>query len=133
MTTSATSYIEPTEAQVNTLIAEAQEQAGPVTMLNLLRFDGDTGEASYERYAREVQPHLERVGARVVYAGKQGQTVIGDADQTWWDAIVVVTYPSRAAFIEMALDPGYTEVAVHRTHALVDSALVAHDEWPIEL
>lgn len=133
VTTTPMSHIEPTDAQVTTLIADAQESAGPVTMLNLLRFDGDAGRASYERYAREVQTHLDRVGASVVYSGATGQTIIGDGDDTWWDAIVVVTYPSRAAFVEMVLDPGYQEISVYRTRALTNSALVANDVWDVEL
>ncbi|HYO00512.1 MAG TPA: hypothetical protein VET27_00875 [Mycobacterium sp.] len=52
-------------------------------------------------------------------------------DKPWWETIVVVRYPSRAKFLEMALDPGYQEIAVHRSAALESSGLIATDPWDV--
>lgn len=118
-------HIDPTREQLEAFVAAAGESTGPVTMVNLFAFDGDAGRESYARYGREVLPHLARVGASVVYAGEAGGVLIGGEERPWWDMILVVTYPSRAAFLEMVTDPGYQEIAIHRINALRTSALIA--------
>jgi uncharacterized protein (DUF1330 family) len=127
----ANAYIEPTDQQVAALVAETQAKPGPVTMINLLKFKADGGRESYLRYADEVQPHIERVGASVAYAGNASGVVIGGDDSAWWDSILVVQYPSRAAFLDMVSDPEYIKIAVYRTKALADSRLIATDPWPV--
>jgi uncharacterized protein (DUF1330 family) len=122
-------HIDPTEQQVTDLIESAKGNEGPVVMINLLAFNDEGGRSSYERYAAEVFPHLERVGARITYAGQAGEVVIGGQDHPWWDAIAVVEYPSRAKFIEMVSDPEYQEIAAHRTAALTTSELIATNPW----
>jgi uncharacterized protein (DUF1330 family) len=126
---SANAYIEPTDQQVADLVAETEAKPGPVTMINLLRFKADGGRESYLHYAEEVRPHIERVGASVGYAGDASGIVIGGDDSAWWDSILVVHYPSRAAFLDMVSDPAYLKIAVYRTKALVDSRLIATDPW----
>jgi len=49
----------------------------PVVMINLLRFIPDDGYDSYLRYGREVGPHLERVGGRLLYSGIRRSTCTG--------------------------------------------------------
>lgn len=123
--------IEPDQRQLATLLAAASDNDEPVVMINLLQF-GPNGADSYQRYAKEVQPFLESVGATVLYAGDASHVVAGDIDRPFWDAIVVVRYPSRAAFVAMATDPGYHERAhVHRAAALQSTHLIATDPWPL--
>lgn len=122
-------HIEPTSEQFEALLATAGEAPGPVVMLNLLKFHADGGRESFARYGAEVQPHLDRVGASPVYAGDVGGVVIGRESDGDWDAVLLVSYPSRAAFVEMVTDAGYQEVTRHRTAALRTSALVATDPW----
>jgi len=123
--------IEPNQKQRATLIEAATDNNDSVVMVNLLQFRPG-GAASYQRYAKEVQPHLDSVGATVLYAGDTSHVVAGDIDQPWWDAIVVVRYPSRAAFMSMVTNPAYHEDAhVHRAAALKSTHLVATDPWPI--
>lgn len=133
MTVESSVYIEPTEHQVGALLEAAGQTSGPVIMLNLLKFNNEGGRDSYLRYAREVQPHLERVGASIVYVGDAGSVVIGHEGDAWWDTILLVLYPSRSAFLDMVMDPGYQGVSRHRTAALTTSALVATDPWPVDL
>ncbi|WP_433733253.1 DUF1330 domain-containing protein [Nocardia sp. CA-129566] len=134
MAETTTTHIDPSEEQIAGFVAAAQSADGPVVMINLLTFNDapDGGRDSYARYARAVQPHLDRVGARILYAGDAREIVIGGEDLAWWDTVVVVEYPSRAKFLEMVFDPGYQAIAVHRSAALTTSALVATDPWQPE-
>jgi uncharacterized protein (DUF1330 family) len=115
--------IDPTSEQLSALAAA--EDDGPVVMVNLLQFAGGDGAASYERYAEAVQPHLERVGATVLNAGATRQLVIGDGERPWWDAIIVVQYPSIAAFFAMVVHEGYQAIAHLRSDALSRAELIA--------
>jgi uncharacterized protein (DUF1330 family) len=121
--------IEPNETQLATLRAAASDNDTPVVMINLLQFKED-GADSYQRYAKEVRPFLDAVGAEIVYAGDASHVVVGDIDRPFWDAIAVVRYPSRAAFVSMVTNPDYLEHAhVHRAAALHSTHLVATDPW----
>ena len=84
--------LEPTSEQMAALAARPAD--APVVMVNLLKFRADGGRASYARYGQEVVPHLHRVGGKVLYAGGAPTQVIGDGEKPWWDAILVVEYPS---------------------------------------
>lgn len=101
----------------------------PVFMINLLKFNGGDGRERYLQYGREVQPHLERVGAAVRYAGTNPHAVIGDSDTPWWDAILVVEYPNPQAFVDMVRDEDYQNVHEHRAAALQQGDLVATSRW----
>jgi len=122
--------LRPTREQIEQLSNSPLE--GPVVMLNLLRFErdgagGGTGEATYRRYGEELQPLLERTGGRVIWSGRADSVVIGD-DRDRWDAVILVEYPSRKAFLEMASSSEYAKVGEHRTSALADSRLIAMTE-----
>lgn len=116
-------FIEPDADQIAELAGS--ELAGPVVMLNLLRFVPDGGLEAYLHYGEGVAPLLERVGARVLWQGRGDSVVIGDRDADGWDAVVLVEYPSRRAFLAMVSSPEYQAIAGRRTTALVDSRLVA--------
>jgi uncharacterized protein (DUF1330 family) len=115
--------IDPTPEQLSALAAA--EDDGPVVMINLLQFAGADGAASYERYAEAVQPHLERVGATALSVGAVRQLVIGEGERPWWDAIIVVQYPSIAAFFAMVAHEGYQAIAYLRSDALARAELIA--------
>ena len=101
----------------------------PVVMINLLKFNDTGGADSYRRYSIEVEPHLQRVDGRVVYAGGNPWSIIGDDARPWWDAILVVEYPSPQAFVDMVTDPGYQEIHHHRAAALSQGDLIATSKW----
>lgn len=108
----------------------------PLTMLNLLRFrdvaayaaergiPSCTGARAYAAYSRAVLPLLQRIGARVVWNGRAQHTVIGPADEQW-DEVLLVEYPSLAAFAQMVKSPDYQAIYFHRDAALLDSRLIA--------
>jgi len=102
--------------------AQAPE-TGKVVMLNLLKFKPGNGAASYHEYGREVAKILERIGARILFAGPVAQSVIGnDGD---WDAIAIVEYPSRRAFLEMGMSAEYQAIHHFRDEGLERTELYA--------
>ena len=100
-------------------------------MVNLLKFKAPGGLGRYLQYAREVAPHLERVGASVRYGGTAPSVIIGDGERPWWDAILIVEYPTPAAFIEMVTTPEYAKVHEHRAAALDRGDLIATSTWSV--
>lgn len=97
----------------------------PVVMINLLKFRPDGGRESYARYAQEVVPHLQRVGGTLRYSGGSPSQVIGDGEKPWWDAILVVEYPSPAAFIDMVTNEDYLKIHQYRVDGLDRGDLIA--------
>lgn len=117
--------VDPTGQDLKRYLAE--DDGDEVVMLNLLRFRPD-GRSSYESYAREIVPHLERVGGSVVYAGDCGTSLV-PSDGTGWDAVLMVRYPSRAAFTAMVADEDYQRITHLRTEALEEAVLQATRPW----
>lgn len=113
---------------------QAQALAGlpadrPVVMLNLLRYRQPDGEEHYRQYAAGVIPHLQRVGARPLYGADALATLVGEGAKPWWDAVLLVEYPSPEAFREMVTDPEYLKVHEHREAALERAELHATSVW----
>ncbi len=94
---------------------------GPVVMLNLLEMKPDGGMEKYMEYGAAVAPILEDVGGRPIFTGTGANALIG-GDRTW-DLVLLVRYPSRAAFLEMIGSPAYQAIAHLRTEALAYSEL----------
>ena len=125
--------IGPTKEQIKQLVESELET--PVVMLNLLKFaeraDGangaGSGRDSYARYGDRVRSMLESVGGRILWQGRADSVVIGGKNDEW-DAVILVEYPSRKAFIEMTSSPKYGEVSKDRTDGLADSRLIAMTE-----
>lgn len=115
-------YIEPRRGQIEDLATSSEE--GPVVMINLLRYRPEGGEATYAQYGEAVLPCLARIGARVLWSGRPRSVVIGD-DADLWDAVLLVEYPSRQAFLDMISSPEYQAIGGLRTQALTDSRLIA--------
>src|SRR5271155_2909094 len=108
-------------------MAQAPE-TGKVVMLNLLKFKPGTGAASYNEYGRHVAKILEKIGARVLFAGQVAQSVIGiDGD---WDAIAIVEYPSRKVFLEMGMSAEYQAIHHFRDEGLERTELYGINPMP---
>ncbi|WP_102143982.1 DUF1330 domain-containing protein [Mycobacterium hubeiense] len=103
----------------------------PIVMVNLLKFKQPGGLDSYLRYGAGVTPLLERAGAKVRYGGSLPTAVIGDDAKPWWDVILVVEYPTPAAFLEMVTSEEYATVHVHREAALERGELIATSNWSV--
>jgi uncharacterized protein (DUF1330 family) len=121
--------LEPTPEQVAALAQRPADE--PVVMINLLKSKADGGRGSYLRYTQEVAPHLQRVGGTVRHAGASPGQVIGDGEKPWWDAIIVVEYPSPAAFLDMVSNEEYLKVHEYRAAGLDRGALIATSIWTL--
>jgi uncharacterized protein (DUF1330 family) len=121
--------LEPTPEQFAALAARPAD--APVVMVNLLKFKAAGGLESYLQYGREVAPHLQRVGATLRYAGAAPTVVIGDGERPWWDAILIVEYPTPQAFIDMVTTQEYAKVHEHRAAGLERGDLIATSAWSV--
>lgn len=108
--------------QFQALAANANEE--PFVMLNLLKFKKEGGREAYFRYIRESGPFVEAVGAKVVYFGKPKELLQGSED---WDLLMLVSYPSRKAFLSMANNPDYLKVHEFRAEGVERAVLYATD------
>lgn len=123
--------ITPNEAQFLALAEAPDDQ--PVTMLNLLKYkeraDGGegSGEDAYAQYGTTAVAMVEERGGKVLWAGRADQILIGDPDEDW-DQVVLVQYPSRAAFLDMVSQPDYLKAHEHRESGLERTVLVACTE-----
>lgn len=124
--------ITPTAEQVQAFVAAPD--TGPVVMLNLLKFanheaeaDGSNGEDEYNRYGAAALQLVADRGGRLVWLGKAEQVLIGDpADD--WDAVALVQYPSRRAFLEMVTSDSYQAAHTHRERGLARTIILACTE-----
>jgi uncharacterized protein (DUF1330 family) len=108
----------------------------PVVMLNMLRFralasypEGSghatcSGREAYARYGAAVLKHLQAAGGKPIFRGTAELALIAPPTERW-DEILLVQYPTRAAFLRMISDPDYLAASVHRTAAIEDSRLIA--------
>ena len=103
---------------------------GPVVMLNLLALKPDGGFEKYGEYGEAVAPLLERVGGRLAFSGAGGDALIGSEQN--WDLVLLVEYPSRAAFLEMIGSPEYQAIAHLRTEAITASELRPLESAPTD-
>jgi uncharacterized protein (DUF1330 family) len=129
--------MEPTEVVAGILdeLAAKVPDGRPVVMVNLLRYreravyppgtvtDAVTGRQAYERYSQLTIPHLRKVGARPIWRADARGSLFAPEGETW-DEVILVRYPSRAAFARMISNPDYQAGSVHRTAALQDSRLI---------
>jgi len=117
--------------ELNEGLVRSLPDVGPVVMVNLVRFadrsaDGDgTGRDAYLRYSRAVMPLIKGLGGTVLWAGEGEGAAYGDPAINAWDYIVLVQYPSRAAFLSMATSSEYAAANVHRENGVADHVIIA--------
>lgn len=106
------------------------EHEGPLVMLNVLKFrersasDEGSGAEAYGRYGEQATKLVERQGGRLLYFGPVSATLIGeDADD--YDAVALVEYPSREAFVDMIASDDYSQAHEHREAGLAYQLLIA--------
>jgi uncharacterized protein (DUF1330 family) len=97
---------------------------GPVYMLNLLEFVPNGGAERYAEYGEAVAPLFARAGGQPIFAGRPSESLIGEGS---WDLMILVSYPTRQAFLDMVSSPEYQEIEHLRTESLVRSELRAMD------
>ena len=104
---------------------------GEVVMLNLLKFkersdDGDgSGRDAYGRYGDAAIAMIEEQGGHIVWSGRARHVFIGDPSADDWDVVLLVSYPSRQAFLDMVSTPSYNEAHAHREAGLERTLVLA--------
>lgn len=107
------------------------DNAGEVVMLNLLKFKakaegGDgSGRDAYGRYGDTVKKMIEARGGTLLWQGRADHVFIGDLDANDWDAVALVSYPSRQSFVEMVSTPEYEQAHEHREAGLAHTVVIA--------
>src|ERR1700722_18082824 len=105
-------------------------------MINLLHFDRsaapergaaaeNSGKDAYRDYTDQVIKMVEARGGKVIWTGRPEQVLIGDTDADDWDMVALVSYPSRAAFIDMVTSPSYGGAHADRERGLDRTVLLA--------
>lgn len=99
--------------------------AGPVVMVNLLQWrDRD----AYHRYSALTMPLIKARGGTVLWAGHGKAVALGDPAADRWDYVVLVRYPSRAAFVEMIRSAEYAAANRLREQAVTRHVVLASTE-----
>jgi hypothetical protein len=97
--------------------------------------DGESAEVSGRRQGelpalcaggRPTPAARRRLGS---LRGTAPAQIIGQDEMPWWDAILVVEYPTPAAFIDMVTNEEYVKVHEHRAAALDRGDLIATSIW----
>lgn len=126
--------LNPTPEQLS-VFADSMPADTPILMLNLLRFasaanyppgsehSSCSGREAYARYSRTALAKVLGVGGEVQTLATAHVALIAPADEHW-DDLLLVRYPSKAAFLGMLADPEYRAATVHRSAALADSRLI---------
>ncbi len=118
--------IEPAAADLEAF--RKGDDGRPFVLVQLLRFTAG-GRDKYLQYSATAQPILRALGAQVLYAGQCVKPLVGGEGQAW-DAVVVVRYPSRSAYVQMLGDPGFRAIADLRRAALREAVYLPMDDWP---
>lgn len=109
----------------------ALPDAGPVTMLNLMRFrerslDGNgSGWDAYLRYSAITIKLIKARGGTIIWAGDAEGVALGVPEAHRWDYVALVRYPSRAAFLDMMNSPDYAAANVERENGCADHVILA--------
>jgi uncharacterized protein (DUF1330 family) len=111
--------------EINAQLIASLPDAGPVVMVNLLRL---RDRAAYKRYSELAMPLIKARGGTVLWAGDGEAVAFGDAETDHWDYVVLVRYPSRAAFLDMMDSPEYAAANVHREQAVGKHVILASAE-----
>ncbi|HEY1443284.1 MAG TPA: DUF1330 domain-containing protein [Acidimicrobiales bacterium] len=130
--------ITPTREQFTEFAHNTRE--GEVVMINLLHFarpdeatppdagataSATSGSGAYREYSDQVVKMVESRGGKVIWTGRPENVLIGDSEADDWDLVALVSYPSRAAFIDMVTSPKYEEAHTHRERGLDRTVLLA--------
>jgi len=108
---------------------------GPIAQVNLLKFKvkaayqpGDpehgtdeTGATAYQRYANAFGLAAAEVGGTCLFMGETERYFIGQGD---WDAVMVMHFPSRQAFITTLNHASYKDMHRHRDAGLLAQELI---------
>ena len=125
---------QPLPKPLNEDLVRSLPDHGPVVMVNLLRFhetslDGNgAGWDAYVRYSENTVPLIKALGGAILWSGKPEGVAFGPPTTALWDYIVLVRYPSRAAFLDMVTSADYARGDLHRENGVADHQIFATTE-----
>jgi uncharacterized protein (DUF1330 family) len=107
------------------------EEDAPFYMVNFIKFrefaaypDGSdanlTGREANARY--NALPIILEIGGRPVFVAEVEQQLLGD--ETEWDQVAIVLYPSREAFVSMLERPDFQEISIHKDAGVETSVVL---------
>ncbi len=111
--------------EINAELIASLPDDGPVVMVNMLTL---RDRAAYTRYSQATMPLIKARGGTVLWAGDGEAVAFGDARGDLWDYVVLVRYPSRAAFLDMMNSPEYAAANAHREQAVGRHVILATTE-----
>lgn len=129
-------FLEPSQAAGRAFVA--RQWAGPVVMLNLLRFRAladysawpelappspISGRAAFERYVAHTLPFLHASGGELLFAGEGDALLVGPAEERW-DMTMLIRHRDAATFLGFASHAPYLAGLGHRLAALEDARLL---------
>lgn len=129
-------YVSPTQEAGRAFIM--RQFAGPIVMLNLLRFRAIadytetpelapatpiSGRAAFQRYIDHTLPYLHESGGELLLLGAASEFLIGPPDERW-DLVMLVRQQSVESFLAFAGHQGYLRGIGHRSAAIDDSRLL---------
>jgi uncharacterized protein (DUF1330 family) len=121
----------PTPKALNEALIRGLPDTGPVVMVNLVRLreraaDGNgSGWDAYVRYSRAFVPLLKACGGAILWAGNAEGVAFGELGAARWDYVVLVQYPSRAAFLDTLTSAAYAEANLERENGLEDHVILS--------
>lgn len=83
----------------------------------------------YCQYADPVEKMVKERGGSVLYAGSAQDLLVGSES---WDAVLLLEYPSRKAFIDMISNPDYEKAHADREEALERAVLYATERTDLK-
>jgi uncharacterized protein (DUF1330 family) len=91
--------------------------AGPVVMLNLLKYREPGGREAFGRYGAITAELIAKGEGQLIYGGTAGPALTGSDVE--WDDVLIVRFPSAAHFLSMVESDSYqNEAAPIRAEAL---------------
>jgi len=120
--------IQPTADQFRAFRDDPHD--GPIAQVNLLKFrvksaygpdelehaNDEPGAVAYQRYVDAFRAAAGEVGGSCLLYGQAERYFIGQGD---WDAVLIMHFPNRAAFIQTLNHPDYPEMHRHRAAGLL--------------
>ncbi|MGB0111682.1 MAG: DUF1330 domain-containing protein [Ilumatobacteraceae bacterium] len=130
---------QPTAAQFRAFRDDPYD--GPIAQVNLLKFrvraeyepgdpeagSDEAGSVAYARYAEAFGRAAAEVGGTSLLMGSVERYFIGQGD---WDAVMVMHFPDRAAFIATINHHTYGDMHRHRRAGLLCQELITTHPTP---
>ena len=71
---------------------------------------------------------LKACGGAILWSGNAEGLAYGSLEGPGWDYVVLVRYPSRAAFLSTVTSADYEKANVHRENGVEDHVIISAEE-----